>query len=61
LLLQALVREACDRGISTLTAWVSVENQPAIRLLQRVRGRRLVHRGNGMIEGQIPMAGCGDA
>jgi GNAT superfamily N-acetyltransferase len=61
LLLQALVREACGRGISTLTAWVSVENQPAIRLLHRVRGRRLVHRGSGMVEGQIPMSGCGDA
>jgi L-amino acid N-acyltransferase YncA len=60
LLLQALIREACERGITTMTAWISEENQPAIRLLHRLTGRRLVHRGSGVVEGQIPVAGCGD-
>jgi GNAT superfamily N-acetyltransferase len=61
LLLEALVREACERGISTMTAWVSAENQPAIRLLHRIKGGRLIYRGSGTVEGQIPMAGCGGA
>lgn len=55
LLLRALMREASVRGISTMRAWVAVENQRALHLLDHLTTRRICHRGTGMLEYEIPV------
>jgi GNAT superfamily N-acetyltransferase len=60
LLLQALMREASVRGISIMRAWVSVENQRALHLLDHLTARRICHRGTGMLEYEIPVMRAAD-
>jgi GNAT superfamily N-acetyltransferase len=60
LLLRSLMREASVRGISTMRAWVSVENQRALHLLDHLTTRRTSHRGTGMLEYQIPVVCTAD-
>lgn len=60
LLLRTLIREASVRGISTIRAWVSLENQRARHLLDHLRTRRISHRGTGMLEYEIPVTRAAD-
>lgn len=58
LLLEALLREACQHGLPFLTASVMLDNKPAVRLARRFGARSTGHGSGGRLEFEIPTLGC---
>lgn len=61
LLLDALLREACERGILALSANVMLENTRAMRLARRFDARSVRPMSGGRLEFEIPTLGCRSA
>lgn len=57
-LLEALLREACEHGLSELTASVRLENRRAMGLARRFGAPRGGHPSGGWADFEIPTLGC---